>query len=97
MNDREPLGGVLPVFQTPFLDDESIDEATLEAEIAWLLDAGADGVVMAMVSEVLRLHTSDIEDTERVYGSITAEHIRGVAKVEGRLLILLDLHKILDL
>ncbi|MDQ3441375.1 MAG: dihydrodipicolinate synthase family protein [Planctomycetota bacterium] len=49
------LGGVLPVFQTPYRDDESIDEQTLEREIAWLYDCGADGIVMAMVSEVLRL------------------------------------------
>ncbi len=49
------LRGVLPVFQTPFHEDESIDWATLEKEIHWLLDRGADGVVMAMVSETLRL------------------------------------------
>lgn len=63
MNGRGALAGVLPVFQTPFLDDESIDEATLEAEIAWLYDAGADGVVLAMVSEVLRL---DLDERRRL-------------------------------
>jgi len=63
MSDRKPLAGVLPVFQTPFLEDESIDEATLEAEIEWLYDAGADGVVMAMVSEVLRL---DLDERRRL-------------------------------
>jgi 4-hydroxy-tetrahydrodipicolinate synthase len=50
-----PLTGVWPVFQTPFHDDESIDYATLEREIAWIFEKGADGVVMAMVSEILRL------------------------------------------
>lgn len=49
------LHGVLPVFQTPYHDDESIDWTTLEREIVWLLGAGAHGVVMAMVSEYLRL------------------------------------------
>ena len=49
------LRGVLPVFQTPYREDESIDEPTLEREIGWLYDCGADGIVMAMVSEVLRL------------------------------------------
>lgn len=53
------LGGVLPVFQTPFRSDESIDWETLEREIDWLLASGADGVVMAMVSEVLRLDQSE--------------------------------------
>src|SRR5436190_8853637 len=56
MPDRnpKPLAGVLPVFQTPYLDDESIDADTLAREINWLYDCGADGIVMAMVSEVLR-------------------------------------------
>lgn len=49
------LSGVLPVFQTPYHDDESIDWPTLDRQIDWLLDCRADGVVMAMVSEVLRL------------------------------------------
>lgn len=49
------LSGVLPVFQTPFHEDESIDFATLDRELDWLRAEGADGVVMAMVSEVLRL------------------------------------------
>ena len=31
------LSGVLPVFQTPFHDDESIDFDTLDAEIDWIL------------------------------------------------------------
>ena len=53
------LAGVLPVFQLPFHDDESIDWQTLEEELHWLLDCGSQGVVMAMVSEVLRLSTEE--------------------------------------
>lgn len=45
----------MPVFQTPFHEDESIDFGVLEREIHWLLDRGAAGVVLAMVSEVLRM------------------------------------------
>ncbi len=60
---RKPriLRGVLPVFQTPFNEDESLDLVTLEREIDWLYDCGADGIVMAMVSEVLRLSTDERE------------------------------------
>lgn len=54
-----PLAGVWPVFQTPYHDDESIDFATLQREIGWLFERGADGVVMAMVSEVLRLSSKE--------------------------------------
>jgi 4-hydroxy-tetrahydrodipicolinate synthase len=53
------LAGVLPVFQTPFHDDETIDVETLEREINWVYDSGADGIVMAMVSEVLRLASDE--------------------------------------
>jgi 4-hydroxy-tetrahydrodipicolinate synthase len=55
MSEVKALGGVLPVFQTPFLDDETIDDRTLGREIDWLFEQGVDGIVMAMVSEILRL------------------------------------------
>lgn len=54
-----PIAGVLPVFQTPYHDDETIDFETLEKEIHWLFDQGADGIVMAMVSETLRLSSDE--------------------------------------
>jgi len=49
------LHGVLPVVQTPYFDDERIDYDTLAREIDWLYEQGVDGLVVAMVSEVLRL------------------------------------------
>ena len=51
----EPLHGILPVLQTPFHGDGTIDRVTLQREIDWALQTGADGVVVAMVSELLRL------------------------------------------
>jgi dihydrodipicolinate synthase/N-acetylneuraminate lyase len=60
-SSRPPLRGVLPVFQTPWLADESIDFETLEREISWLHDCGAQGIVMAMVSETLRLSSEERE------------------------------------
>lgn len=56
------IRGVLPVFQTPFHEDESIDFATLEREIDWLYDQGSHGIVMAMVSELLRLSSEEREE-----------------------------------
>jgi 4-hydroxy-tetrahydrodipicolinate synthase len=47
------------VLQTPFHEDESIDFATLEHEIDWLYEHGADGLTLAMVSEILRLSTDE--------------------------------------
>lgn len=56
------IHGVLPVFQTPYHEDESIDFETLEREIDWLFERGSDGIVMAMVSEVLRLSSEEREE-----------------------------------
>ena len=56
------LAGVFPVFQTPFDDGDSVDADVLEAEIEWMYGHGVDGIVMAMVSEVIRL--SDPERRE---------------------------------
>src|SRR6185503_6239674 len=64
-SSRRKVRGVLPVFQTPYHSDENIDLATLEKEIAWLYDCGADGIVMAMVSEVLRLSSAEREELAR--------------------------------
>lgn len=58
---NKPIQGVLPVFQTPFHDDLSIDYATLAREIEWLFEQGADGIVMGMVSETLRLASDERE------------------------------------
>lgn len=58
---KHELRGVLPVFQTPWHEDETLDLETLEREIAWLYDCGADGIVMAMVSETLRLDSEERE------------------------------------
>lgn len=59
MSSRHKLRGVLPVFQTPWLPDEKLDLDTLGREIDWLYDCGAHGIVMAMVSETLRLDSEE--------------------------------------
>ena len=74
-----PLSGVLPVVQTPYHDDETIDFETLDAEIDWLFDRGASGLVVAMVSEVLRLSS---EERDRL-----AEHVCHRARQRGPVVI----------
>lgn len=59
LSNSESFTGVFPVFQTPFLEDQSIDFETLDKEISWLYDNGVQGIVMAMVSEVLRLSSEE--------------------------------------
>lgn len=66
MNTNPILAGVLAVFQTPWHADETLDLETLEKEIAWLFDCGANGIVMAMVSETLRMDTEEREQLAEV-------------------------------
>ncbi len=49
------LSGVLPVAQLPLHESEAVDFETLQRQIDWLLDRGANGITMAMVTETLRL------------------------------------------
>jgi len=70
---NEPLHGVLPVLQTPFTDAGAIDPVVLEREIDWALEVGADGVVVAMVSEVLRLGYHG----RRELASLVCQAVRG--------------------
>lgn len=60
--DGRELAGVLPVFQTPFDDQGRIDHPTMEKLFDWLFTNGADGVVFAMVSEVLRLSSEERDE-----------------------------------
>ena len=53
------------------------------------------GIVVDAVSEVLRLAEDQIEPPPPAVAGIGHEYLRGVGKVQGRLLILLDIDKIL--
>jgi len=54
------------------------------------------GVIVDQVSEVSRLKTSEIEEASKIYSSINSELIQGVGKMNGRLVILLNLHNLLQ-
>lgn len=64
--------------------------------IVFQFDEAKVGIIVDEVSEVLRVKQAEIEPASRVYGTLETEYIKGIAKVEERLLILLDLAKILE-
>lgn len=53
------------------------------------------GIIVDEVLEVIRLHTAQIEEVDELHASINADNIKGIAKVNDRLLIMLDMKKIL--
>ncbi len=64
--DHGDLAGVLPVFQTPFDDRDRIDYPALEKLFDWVFAHGADGVVFAMVSEILRMSSQERDEVAAV-------------------------------
>ena len=54
------------------------------------------GMVVDSVSEVLRLPADQIEDAPEMISGVDTEYIRGVGKIEDRLIILLDLARIIS-
>jgi 4-hydroxy-tetrahydrodipicolinate synthase len=56
---NKTLYGVLPVLVTPFGEDGGCDTAALANEVEFVIGHGARGVVLGMVSEVLRLSSEE--------------------------------------
>lgn len=54
------------------------------------------GLIVDAANDVLDIPLQDIEPPPEVVGGIEATYLRGVAKVSDRLLILLNLDKVLD-
>ncbi len=53
------------------------------------------GFVVDSVSEVLRIHTDTVEPTPRL-GKVERDYISGVGKLDSRLLLLLDLERLMN-
>jgi purine-binding chemotaxis protein CheW len=54
------------------------------------------GVLVDAVSEVLRIPESTVEETPQLATEIGAEFIRGIAKLEDRLIILIDMDRLIE-
>ena len=52
------------------------------------------GFIVDRVHEVLRIDSSVVDPTPEVMGTVDADFIKGIAKLEGKLLIVLDLEKL---
>lgn len=73
---RKAIAGVLPILHTPFTADDEIDRESFQRQIDWTFSVGADGVCLAMVSELLRL-TAD-ERIELTQAMVECADGRGV-------------------
>jgi len=90
-------GKVIPVIDLRQRFHLSIAEENKETRIVVVEIQGITiGMVVDGVSEVLRITSDVIEPPSPVIVGIDAEYIRAVAKVDDRLIILLDMEKVLN-
>ncbi|WP_428568504.1 MAG: chemotaxis protein CheW [Solidesulfovibrio sp. DCME] len=89
-------GKVIPVIDLRCRFDMASRDHDRQTRIIVLdLHGTTVGFVVDAVSEVLRLQSDTVEPPPPVVSGIDSEYIRGVGKLENRLLILLDLEKLL--
>lgn len=78
------LRGCIPILCTPFHDDQSIDYASLEREIDWVIAEGATGVAtLALASEGYKLTESERAEITRVVVGRVAGRVPVVVSADG--------------
>jgi len=90
-------GSVLPVVDLRKRFGMPTCEATRETRIVVInIDGVKVGMVVDSVSEVLTIDDKSVEPTPPMVTTLDSAFIIGIAKLDGRLVILLDLEKVLS-
>jgi len=90
-------GAVLPVIDLRKRFGLPAEEATKETRIVVVeMDSTTVGMVVDAVTEVLRVPEEDIEPPSPVVTTAASAFITGIAKVDERLIILLELGQVLS-
>lgn len=91
-------GAVLPVIDLRKRFNLPPEKTTKDSRIIHIaIDSVKVGMVVDAVSEVLRVPEEAIEPTPPIVTTVDSAFITGIAKLEGRLIILLDLSKVLSI
>ena len=84
MTERQGLHGCIPILCTPFLDDGSLDPASLEREIEFVIGVGAAGVAaLAIASEGYKLTEAERDEVAHVVVATVAGRVPVVVSVDG--------------
>ena len=90
-------GKVIPVIDLRKRFGLPVSEQNTENRIVVVDIGGQDiGVVVDAVAEVLRISTGSVEPPSSVITGADSEYLLGIAKLEDRLIILLDLERVLS-
>jgi purine-binding chemotaxis protein CheW len=89
-------GRVIPVVDLRLRLGLPAAEATKATRIAVAeLEGGQVGMIVDAVLEVLRVPAGAIEPPTQLLSKVDASNVQGVAKVDGKLIVLLDLDRVL--
>ena len=89
-------GNVIPVVDLKKRFGLSVSERNRDNRILVVDIGGHDiGVVVDAVTEVLRISSDSVEPPSAVITTADSVYLLGIVKLEGRLVILLDLEKVL--
>lgn len=91
-------GHIVPIIDLRRRFDLEVNDARQSAKILIVeLDKNLVGMIVDNVSEVMRFYADEIEKTPPMFSSsIDAQYIQGVAKLDEKLIILLNLEKLLS-
>ncbi len=89
-------GSVIPVIDLRKRFDIPVNELHKDNRIVVMDIGGQDmGVVVDAVTEVLRIASASVEPPSSVITTADSVYLLGIVKMEGRMVILLDLDKVL--
>lgn len=90
-------GRVIPVVDLRRRLNLPVSAPTKSTRIAVAeLEGGQVGMVVDAVLEVLRVPAANIEPPSQLLSKVEREYVQGVANIDGRLIILLDLARVLQ-
>jgi purine-binding chemotaxis protein CheW len=90
-------GRIIPIVDLRKRFGEKVPEPSRKNRVVVVeLETRAIGLMVNSASEVLRIPPSDIEPPHNIFQEGELNFISGVAKLNGRLVMLLDLNRILE-
>ncbi|MEE9398977.1 MAG: chemotaxis protein CheW [Dehalococcoidales bacterium] len=90
-------GRVVPVVDLRKRLNLKVSGQTMESRIVVVDISGRDvGVIVDGVTEVLRIPLSAVEPPSTMITNVDSDYLKGIAKLESKLIILLDLNKVLS-
>ncbi|HKV04955.1 MAG TPA: chemotaxis protein CheW [Candidatus Acidoferrales bacterium] len=90
-------GRIIPIVDLRKRFGEIVEERSKKSRIVVVeVESRAIGLMVNSASEVLRIPPSEIEEPHNVFKEGELNYVTGVGKLNGRLVILLDLGKILQ-